>query len=148
MRIVRKAYAYVTRGNHLLIFRHPDFPDAGLQVPGGSINPDETSADAALREAYEETGLTQLRLGVFLGEQQRDLSDFGKAELHHRYFYHVWCEEDTPAKWQHHETDPSDDPIQRPIRFEFFWVALPDGVPPLIAGHDAFLPALIAHLGL
>jgi len=149
MHIIRKAYAYITRGSQLLIFSHPDFPDAGLQVPGGTVQPDEAPSETVLREAHEETGLTQLRLGAFLGEQQRDLSDFGKAEIHHRYFYHVWCEEDTPAAWQHDETDPSDDPIYHvPIRLAFFWVALPDGVPPLIADHDALVPALCKHLSL
>jgi 8-oxo-dGTP pyrophosphatase MutT (NUDIX family) len=149
MLIKRKAFAYITRRDHLLIFSHPDSPEAGLQVPAGTLKEGEILAEGVLREAREETGLTQLRLGAFLGEVQRDMSDFGKAEVHQRYFYHVWCDEDAPERWMHGEFDASDDPIQRtPIRFEFFWVALPDGVPPLIADHDACLPALIRTLRL
>jgi 8-oxo-dGTP diphosphatase len=145
----RKAFAYITRQDHLLIFSHPDFPEAGLQVPAGTIKDGEESSEAALREAREETGLTQLRLGALLGEQERDMSDFGRNEVHHRYFYHVVCEEETPETWLHGEFDPSDDPIERtPIRFKFWWVALPDAVPPLIADHDFFLPALCKQLGL
>ena len=31
------ALAYVTRGSRLLVFRQPDFPEAGVQVPGGPL---------------------------------------------------------------------------------------------------------------
>ena len=149
MPIKRKAFAYITQRKQLLIFSHPDFPEAGLQVPAGTIKDGEGTGEAALREAREETGLTRLRLGALIGEQERDMSDFGRDEVHHRYFYHVMCEEETPATWMHGEFDPSDDSIARkPIRFEFWWVTLPDGVPPLIAEHDALLPVLCKQLGL
>jgi len=34
------------------------------------------------------------------------------------------------------------------VAFDFFWAQLPDGVPPLIAGHDAHLLALLRSMGL
>ena len=34
---IRKAFAYVTHGNRLLIFSHPLAPEAGLQVPAGTM---------------------------------------------------------------------------------------------------------------
>ena len=54
----RKAYAYITYEDRLLVFSHPHAPEAGIQVPGGTLNDDERPEDAVTREAREETGLT------------------------------------------------------------------------------------------
>ena len=119
----RKAFAYITRGNDLLLFRHLDFPEAGLQVPAGTVEEGETPPIAALREAAEETGLDELTLIEYLGYQERDMSDYGKAEIHQRYFYHLYFEGETPPRWQHIEGDPSDGTTHS-IRLELFWVRL------------------------
>ena len=145
--VVRKAFAYITDQDRLLLFRHVDYPEAGIQVPAGTILPGETPDTAALREAREETGIETLALVGFLGERLRDMTDFGKRETHHRFFYHLRCTEPPPATWQHDEPDASGAPNQHP-RFAFFWATLPGGVPPLIAGHDALLPALTQRLGI
>lgn len=137
----RKAFAYITHNDRLLIFSHPDFPEAGLQVPAGTLRDDERPEDGVLREAVEETGLARLTLIGFLGERTRDMSDFDLDQIHHRYFFHLRCESDPPERWRHFETDPSDGSAA-PIAFDFFWVSLPDSVPELIAGHDDLLPEL------
>ena len=36
-----KVFAYLTHGHRLLVFRHADFPEAGIQVPAGTVQPDE-----------------------------------------------------------------------------------------------------------
>ena len=146
----RKAFAYVTHlhpvhGHRLLVFSHPNAPEAGIQVPAGTIRPDESPEAAALREAQEETGLTDLALVGFLGEQAFDLSPFGRAELHQRYFFHLRCPGDPPEVWRNEEPDPETGGDVKPL-FELFWARLPDGVPDLIAGHGVMLPALIARL--
>src|SRR5690348_18410922 len=69
--LMQKALAYITWGNTLLVFSHPDFPEAGIQVPAGTIEPGEEPEAGALREAFEETGLSGLALVAFLGEQMR-----------------------------------------------------------------------------
>jgi 8-oxo-dGTP diphosphatase len=33
-----KVIVYVTSADHLLVFRQPEFPEAGLQVPGGTVD--------------------------------------------------------------------------------------------------------------
>lgn len=144
-KLKRKVFAYVTHGDRLLVFRHPVAPDAGIQVPAGSVREGERPEVAVMREAREETGLTGLTLVRPLGEYERDMSDFGLDETHHRYFYHLHCAGDPPATWQHYELDPSDG-SSAPILFEFFWARLPDGVPPLIADHGQRLPRLIGLL--
>jgi 8-oxo-dGTP pyrophosphatase MutT (NUDIX family) len=144
-----KVFAYITHGRRLLVFRHPESPEAGIQVPAGTVQPGEDLAAAVLREAAEETGRTDLVLVRFLGEQVRDRRDVdrdvGRDEIHHRHFYHLRCTGDPPATWRHWETDPSDG-SPGPIPFDFFWAPLPDGVPELIAGHGNLLPQLLAAL--
>lgn len=140
-RVVSKVFAYITNQNRLLVFRHTDFPEAGIQVPAGTVKPNEDLAAAVLREAQEETGLYDLRIKGYLGEQIRNMADFGKDEVHHRHFYHLVCEGDPPIEWQHDESDPSDGG-SAPIHFEFFWAGIPDQIPELICDHGIMVPLL------
>jgi 8-oxo-dGTP pyrophosphatase MutT (NUDIX family) len=145
----RKAYAYVTNRDRLLVFSHPHAPEAGIQVPAGTIEPGEHPRDAVLREAREETGLDGLQVLRFLGDDVRDMRDIGKDEVHHRYFFHLACDGDPPARWRNHEISADDrgatDP---PPLFELFWADLPGGVPPLLADHDRMLRWLVEVMGL
>ena len=141
-----KVFAYITNRNRLLVFIHPFAPEAGIQVPAGTIKSNERPEAAVLREAFEETGLPDLVLVSFLGEHERDMSDFGRDEIHHRYFYHLRCEGNPPATWRHEERDSPDNPKEVPIIFEFFWAPLPHDVPPLIADHGQMIPQLLKRL--
>ena len=138
----RKAFAYITNGRRLLVFAHPDHPDAGIQVPAGTIENGEEPADAVVREAFEETGLAGLTLAAFLGKCEYDMSEFGTNETHRRYFYHLLSEGESPDSWVHFETSPSGREDQSPIRFRLYWVQFPGGVPNLIAGHGQMLHKL------
>lgn len=59
----RKVTALITRrgpgGTELLCFDHPS---AGVQLPAGTVATGESFADAAMREAWEETGALGLEL--------------------------------------------------------------------------------------
>ena len=57
---VDKVYAYITRADKLLVFKHVDFPEAGIQIQGGSMEAWETPEMAVMREVEEETGLREL----------------------------------------------------------------------------------------
>src|SRR6185437_14423165 len=94
--IIQKVLAYITWDDKLLVFSHPDFPEAGIQVPAGTIESGEEPAVAVLREAFEETGLIGLTLVAPLGERMRDVTPFGKDELHHRYFFHLLYDQTPP----------------------------------------------------
>ncbi len=140
----RKVFAYVTHHNRRLVFSHPDSPEAGIQVPAGTLEPGEEPEVGVLREAVEETGLTCLEIVAFLGEQVRPVPGSRDGEIHHRYFYHLRCREEPPERWRHGELTLSDGGA--PIPFDFFWARLPDEIPPLVADHGYHLPALLASL--
>jgi 8-oxo-dGTP diphosphatase len=143
--VKRKVYAYITHGGRLLVFSHIDFPEAGIQVPGGTVEDDEEPEDAVMREAAEETGLTGLRRDVLLAEVEVWIPLL--QEWQRRTFYHLTCMGNPPERWYHSEVFPSDG-SPGPIRFEFFWAPLSGGVPALIGGLGALLPKLITVLNL
>src|SRR5437870_6317994 len=132
-RIVRKVFAYITNGNWLLVFEHPRNPAAGIQVPAGTMEPEEIPDQAVLREAEEESGLTELKLVSFLGLQT--FKNVRLNEVHERYFFHLVATGQVPEIWTNWELHASDS--SEPIPFDFFWVQLPNHVPDLIAEHDA-----------
>lgn len=144
-KLKHKVYAYVTHNNRLLIFSHPDFPEAGLQVPGGTMEDGEDPSEAVMREAFEETGLADLRMNAFLGEYDHAFPEL--EQTHRRRFYHLVCDKTPPERWEHFEMYPSDG-SPAPIRFAFFWVPLSDGVPELVPGHAKMLDKLVQVLSL
>ena len=54
-----------------MVFTHRDIPEAGVQVPAGTVEEGETLDAAVLREVHEETGLppTAVRNSGILGVQ-------------------------------------------------------------------------------
>ncbi len=145
--MVEKVIAYIIQEDKLLVFSHPHHPEAGIQVPAGTIQKGEPPEEAVLREACEETGLENLQLRAFLGVQDFDVTPFGRAEVQRRYFFHLECHGETPAVWRHFENYPSEGKIE-PIEFELFWVRFPHEVPELIAGQGALLSKLEQFLSI
>jgi len=66
--VLFKVTAFVTRNfqqhKELLLFRHPN---AGIQLPSGTVEEDELPEQAVLREVAEETGVKGARLAACLG---------------------------------------------------------------------------------
>lgn len=112
-------------------------------MPAGTLEAGERPEDGALREALEETGLQSLTVMQLLGEAERDMRDFGHDQLHHRYFFHLVCNQKTPETWQHSDPSPySVSGESQLLPFRFRWVEIPYRVPPLIADFGYYLPAL------
>lgn len=118
---VAKALSYITRGESLLVFRQLDFPEQGVQVPGGSVEAGEELEAAALREAHEETGLSELVVQSYLGSVEYELKvDSGPPHL--RHFFHLAHAGAAPQRWQHTELTPSTG--GPPVRLELWWEPL------------------------
>lgn len=137
-----KVLVYITCKSHILMIRHSEHPEVGLQVPGGTIEPEESPDFAAIREAKEETGLNNFRLVRKLGVWKFDMRPFAE-EVHRRHYYHFEIEdEDISRKWLHFEHHPAQGNSKDPIRFELFWKPLAGNDLGLVAGHGEFLGSL------
>ena len=88
--------AYVLRDRNLLVFDHRDFPDAGTQVPAGTVDRDEDPAVAVLREVYEETGV-EARLVRELGVTNAIAP---RGEPRRNFFFELETEDPRDA-WEH-----------------------------------------------
>jgi 8-oxo-dGTP pyrophosphatase MutT (NUDIX family) len=135
--MVEKVVAYITHCGRLLVFRHTHFLEAGIQVPAGTIEPGEDPAVAVLREAEEESGLSQFSNPRYLGQDELDLAEWGKQGTIRRRFFHLEASGDLPERWLHEERHPSEGD-ETVFEFELYW-ALLDAVPPLAGRQDAFL---------
>lgn len=132
---VPKVCAYLTRngGTQLLAFRGPGHD--GLQVPKGTVEPNEPLEAALRREVAEESGLR-------VGDPHRVASDvwtrrLGPVTKYVRHFYHVDVDEPRDH-WRHVVTG---DGAETGQTFEYFWVDLPtDHV--FALSLDDYLPAL------
>ncbi len=120
--VTNKVLCYVVRDGRLLVFRHTDytFEEVGIQVPAGSVRSGETPEDAALREAREETGLTDFTIIRKLGETEYDISPY-QFEIQRRHVFHMKLTEPTPERWTSHENH---DEKSEPTHFECFWIPL------------------------
>jgi 8-oxo-dGTP pyrophosphatase MutT (NUDIX family) len=136
----KKVYAYLTYEGRLLVFRHTDYPEAGIQVPGGTVEREEAVLSAVCREVREETGLDDFRVVRKLGQITRDLADFGLTGLQERHYFHLTVDRFPGERWIAYEELPSDG-TPGPIEFQFYWVPLSD-LPALSGDLDEMLPEL------
>ncbi len=76
---MEKVTVFVTRGpaeaRELLVFRHPC---GGVQLPAGTVEANEPPGEAALRETWEETGLTAVTVVGYFGSQTQTM----RADYH------------------------------------------------------------------
>ncbi|MGI8877864.1 MAG: NUDIX domain-containing protein, partial [Candidatus Limnocylindria bacterium] len=94
----------VIRDGQLLVFRHRDYPEAGVQVPAGTLHEDEDPAVGALRETEEETGRSG-RIVRTLGRFDHEFRDrFAGVERHEIHVCHAFLVEPPPGlpeRWSH-----------------------------------------------
>lgn len=130
---VEKVLAYITRGDELLVFEHAGNPDAGIQVPAGTVEPGESLEKAVLREVQEETGLD-------ITDQPRSLGRFewfrkDRNEIHGRNVFHFEIETDE-EEWLHAVDGKGED---QELVFQFYWLPIAKVAPILAADQGAYL---------
>ena len=131
MLIKQKSAIYAASKYGLLIFSHADHPEVGYQVPSGTIKPNETPVEAAVREFEEETGLrVPVENFQYCGEYFHDMRPF-RAEVQRRHVFEVLIE--SPCEtWKHWEMHP-DIPGSNPTSFCFQWARMSKRLPDLLA---------------
>lgn len=140
----RKVIAYVLQRRDdqwlIAIFKHRDFPEAGLQVPGGTVDDGESIEAAVLREVQEESGLKQFTSIFLLGTDEFLHSE--KSEIHDRHFFALIFGGEAPSTFTHQVSAGIED---SGLVFLYTWYHL-EKVPPLAAEQGAYLPSLKARL--
>jgi ADP-ribose pyrophosphatase YjhB (NUDIX family) len=117
--IVPKACAYITRdAEELLVFEGPDHD--GLQIPKGTVEPDEPPREAVHREIVQESGIraseSPRRLTIDLWQRRAS-----PPRYYVRHFFHVSVTE-SRDRWNHTVTGEGS---ERGLEYEFSWVELP-----------------------
>ncbi|WP_416876163.1 NUDIX hydrolase [Kitasatospora sp. SC0581] len=136
---------YVTRptasGPELLSFTHRDFPEAGVQVPAGGVEPGEDLESAARRECLEETGIAVIRELYALGVDQSPHPETGVERV--TVFFHAALGQAAPDGWRHVVGGVgTDDGMVFDCRF----APLDDVGPTLVDGQDGFLGMIPARV--
>lgn len=117
----QKVQCYITREHarslQVLVFEHVDYPDAGIQVPAGSIKPGETPEEAALREAWEESGVRELRVQRYIGKFHWWHAD--QREDNECHVFHLITLQTLPESWEHVVSAGAED---KGLRFVYYWL--------------------------
>lgn len=91
---------------------------SGVETPGGTVEPGEDPATAALREASEETGLTLFGEPDLLVEDDWENPD----ERLRRFFFQLPVIEPTGDEWTHRDEAER---VDHGVAFVLRWVDLP-----------------------
>lgn len=120
---VEKVVAYITREvagkRQLLVFTHRDHPEAGVQVPGGTVEAGESVESALLREVEEETGLAGLPIVGCIALY--DYYNTYTGKLNHRHVYHLLAPPGVADTWTWVERYASEPEGEGEYVFDLYW---------------------------
>ncbi|MFD1452841.1 MULTISPECIES: NUDIX hydrolase [Oceanobacillus] len=134
MNPIKKVYGYITRVKNdkiqVLVFQHSN-PEAGIQIPKGTVEAKEEIDYAIIREVKEETGLQKFKVEGLITE------DFWKNDdgsIHHRFFYKITVL-DAPDEWEYQPTGGGE---ESGLTFHYFWI-FSQNETELVRGHGDYL---------
>lgn len=134
--MVEKVLAYILsiRNDtyHMLIHEHKDI-EAGLQIPGGTVDAGEELLSALQREIFEESGLHDLPAGERIASAPFLHPD--KQEVQLRHFYLIQTKQQLPETWEHRVFGNGAD---NGLIFRYKWYDM-TSIPPLAASQDQYL---------
>lgn len=117
MKSVHKVWLYLVRSNgtqpRLLVFEHSQV-DAGIQIPAGTVEPNEDLVLAAHRELFEETGIRVSNLTPF-GELQREWN----GEFVNAHWFWSFAPDAAPDEWTHQVSGGGED---GGMQFRCYWL--------------------------
>ena len=118
---VEKVIAYITRAfenrTQVLVFEHQDMPEAGVQVPAGTLEPNESLEAAVLREVHEEAGIHFSGKAKQIGRFKWFRAD--RNELHYRNVFHLKSDITLKDEWLHEVSGHGED---HQMIFRFYWM--------------------------
>lgn len=120
-KVVPVIFRHINQSTEILVFRHPI---AGIQIVKGTVEANEKLEDAALRELYEESGVSSANIHSYLGLHYP--SEPGPNW--HVFVCHTT--EDLTDNWKHFCNDDGG------LEFNFFWHNLSE--PPTSEWHQIF----------
>lgn len=135
--VTSKVIACITRvrggETQLLVFEHVDHPDAGVQVPKGTVEPGETLENAARREVREESGLTEIDGLEYLGRTTQVA--FGVEEEWNYFALHADGNCADREGWTYRVQGSGED---EGMLFRYYWVPLTAELKLAGRQHDGF----------
>lgn len=137
MKVKRKVLAYITTGMDselkLLIFEQRNVPEAGWQVPGGTIEKDELLIDALYREIEEETGIKREYLELNGKVNKRNYFPENREDVvHERTIFHLTYTGEEKPEW---DNMVEGDGVDKGMIFHCKWIPVKD-LPRLAAEQD------------
>lgn len=122
--IAEKVRAYIFRKStnenyEVLVFNQPEFPEGGVQVPGGTVDPGESLIEALKREIYEETGF--LLNDGWEKVAQEIITHPVNGDQQIENIYLLIINNQLPNQWQHLVSGDGED---NGILFNYYWLPL------------------------
>jgi phosphoglycolate phosphatase-like HAD superfamily hydrolase/8-oxo-dGTP pyrophosphatase MutT (NUDIX family) len=135
----RKVFCYIVRSDgdrpRLLVFGSLDEP--GFEVPKGAVEADETLEQAAVREIFEESGITAVQVIKRLG-----ITNYLQEEQH---FFLLKATQELPLSFNHRVTGEG---IDQGFQYHFRWLGLSPALhDALVQGCQAFVGELLDEFG-
>lgn len=131
-RIVHKVLVYLVCRGRILTFEHCDYPEAGLQVPGGTVEEGESIVECAQRELFEESGLRSTAVPVVFNEYSF-FPEWDEGVVHHRHLVSLFDDTIEPAGFAHTVTKGAED---KGLRLNFSWCDYATFVRNVGSGHE------------
>lgn len=119
--MILKVLAYITRQQagqtQLLVFDHHLQPEAGTQVPAGTVEPGEPVESALWREIEEEAGLLPAQLTWVAKLAEFENAEWGTV----RHLYHLRAVVPLPDAWTQAVSGAGED---SGLVFDYYWLDL------------------------
>lgn len=118
-----KVLALITREHagqtQVLVFDHRDFPEAGTQIPAGTVDAGEALEEALWREIHEEAGLTADQLTLVGRLSSHSHLDWGEAGIE-EHIFHLTANH-APEAWTQIVHGEGED---IGLAFNYYWLPL------------------------